>query len=493
MGGAAISLAVLAPRLPALAAGIWGPESPWTHFDFLGGWWLWWAAARPGSELLLQCAPTGILPLKHHFPNPFDAWVFGPLAFAAGPAGARPWLVWNLVQLGHHVANVASAALLTRALGGRPTGALAAAALVAASPVMLHEIAGGRTLPGAVWPGLLALWALRRGAPGWAGLLVGLQGLFYLYTGLLFGVLAAVLLPKPRPSAAGVLRLLLAVVIVWVPYLVWLAPVAAALQPSPPPAGHTALPLAGLVGLPGVPERFRLHPLLLAAGALGLLRLRSSALVAAVAVAGLVAVGPLPSLALDGPLFVSPVAWVQWAVPGLSRMHHPVRAALVLAPLLAAAWGAARWGERARWVVLGGSLVLALGNARTTQLAPTWGAPATPPGAEAARYVAAHATAVVDLTGAGDAALGLQPLHGLPMLEAVRRASPKSPCGALRRRVDGWLAGTRQPGLREDLVAAGYSHLLAIPRREPLPPAVTAALEADLGSPVAPGVYMLVR
>ena len=103
MGAVAVALAVLGPRLPALLDGVWGPESPWTHFDFLGGWWLWWSAAREGDELLMQCAPDGMLPTQHHFPNPFDDWLLGPIAFPGGQVTDRAWLVWNASQLFHNI------------------------------------------------------------------------------------------------------------------------------------------------------------------------------------------------------------------------------------------------------------------------------------------------------------------------------------------------------------------------------------------------------
>ena len=488
VGAVLVALAVLGPRLPLLLEGVWGPEHPWTHFDFLGGWWLWWSAAHPGDELQLQCAPDGLLPLRHHFPNPFDAWLLGPLAFREGQVTDRAWQIWNLSQLAHHVANVCGAALLARSLGARVPGAVAAAALVASSPVMLHEIAGGRTLPGAVWPGLIGLAVLLRGAPGWAGLWIGLQSLFYLYTGALVGLVAVVLRPSPRLST---------VILLAVPYLAWLQPVAARLQGSPPPAGYTALPLAGVLGLDSVPERFRLHPLLVLLGVGGLVRRRSTRLLASAALVALVALGPTPSLSLDGPLFVSPLAWAMWSIPGLSRLHHPVRAALVLVPILAAGWGAAA-GHRslrpaARGLLLALSLVLAVGNAKAVHLAPSWASSVRPAGAAAAHFLSTQTGSVVDLTGAGGAALGLQPLHGRPMLEGVRRAGPKGRCGSLRQRADGWLAGHRQPGLAEALAAVGYRHVLAIERREALTAAARAALEADLGAPVQPGVYEIPR
>jgi hypothetical protein len=119
-----------------------------------------------------------------------------------------------------------------------------------------------------------------------------------------------------------------------------------------------------------------------------------------------------------------------------------------------------------------------------------------PQGASAAAWLRANGSAVVDLTGAGDAALGLQPIHGLPMLEGLRRATRRPDGGGavharLRARADGWLRGERQPGLARDLSTAGFSHVLVVERRSPLAPAAWTAIEADLGPPVTRGVFAL--
>lgn len=461
---------------------MWGPELPWTHFDFLGGWWLWWASAHPGDELALQCWPDGTLPLQHHFPNPFDGWVLGPLAFPDGVPDASSWRWWNAAQLSHHLANVGATGLLARAVGLRWSDAVLAAGLTAASPVMLHEIAGGRTLPGAVWPGLLGLVALLRGRGGLAGLLIGLQGLAYLYTGALFGLVALILRPTWRLASAG---LLLA------PYAIYLAPLLDGLHGRPPPAGFSELPVSGLLGLAEVPERLRVLPGLGVVGFVGLAVARRWRLLAAAVLVLLVALGPGPGWRIDDTLFVSPIAWAQWAIPGLGRMHHPVRAALLLVPLLAV--GAAALTQRApRWAPLA-ALVLLWPQRPVLHLAPSWASPAEPPGREAALWLRAHADAVVDLTGAGDAALGLQPIHGRPMLEGLRREGRRadgtgSVCATLRHRADGWLRGESQPGLAADLAAAGFSHVLVVERRGAVD---RDALEADLGAEVVPGVYAL--
>ncbi len=292
---------LLWPQLGTLGHGLWGPEDPWTHRDFLGAWWLWWSRCQPGDALARQGFPDAPLPLQHSIPNPFDAWLLGPLACAEGTLAPGAFRLWNASQLAHHLLNLGGAALLARALGAGAWASLGGVALVAASPVMLHEIAGGRSLSGAVWPGLFALVALLRGWGLLAGLLLGLQGLAYLYAGALFGLVALIL----RPSWA-----LLAAALPLAPYALWLAPLAGGLHGKAPPAGFTQLPLDGLLGGAGVPERFRLHPLLLLPGLLGLGlgkgkgRLRR--LAAALVVLG-VALGPTRASACTSP--PSPRRW----------------------------------------------------------------------------------------------------------------------------------------------------------------------------------------
>ncbi|RME21570.1 MAG: hypothetical protein D6798_17805, partial [Deltaproteobacteria bacterium] len=302
-GAAAAALGLLHRPLAVFDRVLWGPEHPWSHRDFLGAWWLFWAAAHDGDELAMQSWPDGALPLQHHVPNPFDALLLGPLV------ADQPWpLWWNLMQLSHHLGNVLAATWLCRVLGARASSAFAAGVLVAASPVMLHEIAGGRTLSGVVWPGLVALGLLLRGHTVVAGLLVGIQGLFYVYTGLLVGIVALILRPGPGLFAAFLPML---------PYLGWLLPAWSEAQARPPPAGFSSLPLAGLAGLSSVPERFRLHPALLL-GLPALLVGRRWRLLAATLLVGLVALGPQPTWDLGDPLFVSPLAWVDRLVPPLA-------------------------------------------------------------------------------------------------------------------------------------------------------------------------------
>jgi hypothetical protein len=485
LGAIAVALVLLERPLGAFEAGIWGPENAWHNRDFLGAWWLFWDAATPGDGLALQNWPDGALPLQHHIPNPFDGWLLGPALW-----GLSFPLWWNGMQLAHHLLNVAAAAALARMAGARTGGALAAGALVAATPVMLHEIAGGRTLSGAVWPGLLALAFLLRGRAVVAGLLIGVQGLFYLYTGALFGVVALILRPMPGLAAAA---------LPMAAYAAWLWPLASGLHGKPPPAGFTALPLSGLAGLAEVPERFRLHPALLAGlPGFGLVALRGDRArglrwLAAVALALLVAVGPTPGWGVGESRFTSPLAWLMWAVPGAGRMHHPLRAALLLAPLLAVGVGLLLQRLPPRLGAI--PVVLAFLSRGPLEHAASWGVDPTPPGTEAVAWLAtAPEGAVVDLTGAGDAALGLQPLHGRAMLEGLRRPSPPKRGGGpvaprLRKRADGWLRGERQPGLAEELAQAGFCYVLVVDRREPA--VDRTAVEADLGPPVGPDVYAL--
>lgn len=485
MAAIAVALVLLERPLGTFETGLWGPENAWHNRDFLGAWWLFWDAAKAGDGLALQNWPDGALALQHHIPNPFDGWVLGRLVWG------EPFpLWWNSMQLGHHLLNVAAAAVLARMAGARTGGAIAAGALVAATPVMLHEIAGGRTLSGAVWPGLLGLAFLLRGRGVVAGLLIGLQGLCYLYTGVLFGIIALVLRPLPGLAAAALPMTV---------YAAWLWPLAGGLHGRPPPAGFTSLPFAGLLGLEEIPARFRLHPALLAGlPGFGLVclrgdRARGARWLAAVLLCLVVAVGPEPGWGLSESLFTSPLAWIQWAVPGAGRMHHPLRAALVLVPLLAV--GVALLLQRLPPRLGAIPVVLAFFSRGPVEEAVPFGVEPLPPGMATVAWLAdAPAGAVVDLTGAGDAALGLQPLHGRAMLEGLRRPSPPRRgggpvAGRLRKRVDAWLEGESSPGLAEDLARHGFRYVLVVDRREPA--VDRTAVEAALGTEVGPGVYAL--
>ena len=170
-------------------------------------------------------------------------------------------------------------------------------------------------------------------------------------------------------------------------------------------------------------------------------------------------------------------------------MHHPVRAALVAAPLLAVAGALLldRLPKEAVWLPL---LVGLFCGERMAAAVPSGVAP-RPPGMEAATWLSHHGTAVVDATGSGGPALALAPVHGLPMLEGLRelRPAPNRIGPGLREGVDGWLRGERQPELSGRLSQAGFTHILAVDRGTGLD---LSAMEADLGEPVYPGVYAVV-
>jgi hypothetical protein len=478
--GAALAVAgalfLLQAPIAAFDVALWGPDRPWTHRDWLGAWWLFQSAGDLPGALGRQLHPEGAPALQHHIPNPWDGLLLGPLFARA------PWpRAWNLWQLSLHLGNVAAAVHLGRALGAGAIGAGLGGLLTAASPVMLHEIAGGRSLSGVVAPGLLGLaWQLQ-GRPVRAGLAIGVQGLLYIYTGLVAMGMALILRMD--------LRVLLLSLPLWAAWAAWMRPVLAGLHHRPPPAGFTSLPLEGLIGLPGVPARLRVHPALLGA-ALLLVRGR---LAAAALLAGFVALGPTPGARTDTALVASPLAWLMALVPGLGRMHHPVRAALLLVPVLGAGLGAALAGPGRRRP-LAVALLLGLGLAARgpVEQAAAHAGPRPLPGRGIAEHIreAPDVLAIVDLTGAGGAALGLIPVHQRPTLEGLRRARPPGLAGQLRARVDRWLGGADDPGLWAALRAAGFSHVLAV-EREGEPPVPWSRLRGALGPPAAAGLWAL--
>lgn len=465
----AAALWLLRSPLGQFDTAVWGPEQPWVHRDFLGAWWLFWAAGEPegiGAWLAQQNWPDGGLGLRQHIPNPFDAWLLGPWV---DPTEGAAW--WNRMQLAHHLANVGTATLLARALGGRLLAAAAAGALVAASPVMLHEIAGGRTLSGAVWPGLLALVFLIRDRPVIAGLLVGVQGLCYVYSGLLVGLAALLLRPHPGLFSA---------LLIMGPYLAWLGPAGDALSGRAPPAGYTSMPLAGLLGQASLPPPMRWWPLLwLCLGGLFVRtprsRLRSRTVsrawrpssvrlgLALLLLVG-VALGPSLSWQRTDPGVASPLAWAMWAMPPLSRMHHPVRALLLAIPLLAAVGARARL-PRVVWL---GVFALCLTRAAPMNLAATAEASPTPPGAEAALWLAdaPDVGAIVDLGASLAEPLALQTLHRRPVLTGFRAAGSRrdDTSRALAQALQAWRDGDPSPSLPSQLRSAGYSHAVEIIR-----------------------------
>ena len=454
----------------------WGPDQPWTHRDLLGALWLWHAEASGGVDLWLagQNHPTGAPDIRHHIPNPFDAWVMGPVLRVLG---GSVYVWWGAVQVAHHLANVWATVALARAAGARASGMVAAGLLVAATPVMLHEVAGGRGLSGAVWPGLLGLAVLLRGRAGPAGVLIGVQALCYLYTGALFGVVALVLRPR--------WGLVVGASVVLAPYLAWLSPLLQGLHGRPPPADYSILPLPGLWGSEAVPARLRMAPWVWVGLVAAVVTRRWRwALVTGLAV--VVALGPTPGAKSQAAVVASPLAWLMVWIPGLGRMHHPIRAVLVAVPLLAVAGG--RTWPRVALV----SAALAVAGGAAMQDAAAWGQARSRPGMAAARYIAAHPRgAVVDLTGAGAEALALHIVHGQPMLEGLRKPMGSTTSGRLRARADGWARAEAQPGLREALAAEGFGYVLVVDRSGDLSRDVYTTLANALGPPVYPGVYAL--
>ena len=196
--------ALLRGPISAIAVSPWGPEDPWRNGDLIGAWWLWWAFAeeRAGRAAMEGLAyPDGVEALLGVVPNPLDVWLLSLL----GPPTA---LLWNLNQLGQTSLNLFAAGILARAAGASPLAAAAACALLAASPTMLHELAGGRPATLIVWPGLLSLALLLRGglrAGALAGLFAALQGVAYAWHGLALCLIGLPLARDRRALALGCL------------------------------------------------------------------------------------------------------------------------------------------------------------------------------------------------------------------------------------------------------------------------------------------------
>ncbi|MCB9795300.1 MAG: hypothetical protein H6741_21565 [Alphaproteobacteria bacterium] len=471
--------------LESAARGLWGPEDPWRNGDFVLGWWWWWASAQRGGEALSRVQwPEGMASIAPVVPNPLDMALLGAL----GPPSP---LAWNLAQLGHLLALLASAMLLCRAAGARAWSAGVALSLVAASPVLLHEVAGGRPSNLLIWPALLSLACLWRGGARWgalAGLLAALQAVAYAYHGLALLFLGLPLVRDRRALLAGLVTGLLAVS----PYVLWLTGNLEGLPTDRPAAGYTALPLAGLLGW-GVPERFSLHPALLPAALLGLALARRAAWRWALAalLAGLISLGPELTWDLGEPLAAGPWAWVAWAFPPATRMHHPVRATLLLLPLLALllALGLDRLprGPRLGLGVL--LMVAALLNAPAMDRASSYDRPAAPPYAADAEALPLPEGPVVDLLGMPhQVALSLQPYHRRALLEPLWSRRPEGPLQAGAER----LSRGEDPGAAffRDLDEAGFVGVLVWPRFGE-GEAARELVERYLGEAVAPGVYAL--
>jgi hypothetical protein len=457
---------------------VWGPADPWNNGDFLGAHWLFWSMAQPGDSVAALNWPWGEAALMASFPNPFDAWLLGGLlSGVAWPLG------WNVMMLGHHLLNVVATVVLARAAGVRTLHAAAAGALIASTPLMLHEHALGHTLTAAVWPGLFGLAALLAGRGVLAGIWIGIQGLAYLYTGLAVGLVALVL----RPA-----RGLMVAVLVMVPYLLFLFPQLEVASAGSPPAGFTSLPIDGLWGGAGQ-SMVRLQPLLWLSlfGFIGgrrrphLVRLLVAALVLLFFAIG-------PSVVLhrgETPLFGSPLSWLL-AAPGLSRMHHPIRLGMLAAPLLAVAVAVSLQRRRAVFsLILIGLCGLSW---RVIDNTAAWSQTGDIPGAASARWLRDNATGVVDLGSDSMQALSLQTIHGKPILSGFHpRDRPRPGLDrSVFERVGMWAEGVPQPGLPERLKQLGYSHIVVVDRGPGRTPS-SKAVEAQLGAPVGPGVYAL--
>ena len=474
------AIALLIRPILSMDTGVWGPADPWNNGDFLGAQWLFWAVREPTNPTALLHWPWGEDRLLSAFPNPFDALLIGPWV---GDVQTHIW--WNGMMLGHHLLNIAATVGLARAAGARPVQSAMAGILVAATPIMLHEHAMGHTLTAALWPGLFGLRSLLMSRPKTAGLWIGLQGLAYLYTGLFVGLIALILRPQ---------RGLFTAVIPIIPYAAILAPQLEAATAVPPPDGFTALPLDAFLGRSSQLQ-VRLHPLWILAFA-GLFmgnrstrRLRSRLFWGALALL-FVALGTaiVPARGML-PIITSPTAWLV-TLPGLERMHHPIRLAMLAVPLLAIVTAMALNRRRSVWAV---GVAVACGfNWKTIDNTAAWPAPPEPPGAETARWLAKNADAVVDLGSTHMQAMALQTIHEKPILSGFHPRHRPHPAvdSAVFERVSGWAQGTQQPGLSDHLRRLGYTHVVVIDRGANRTPD-DSALRADLGPPVRPGVFAL--
>ena len=473
-----VAVGLLWRPIQVMNESLWGPADPWTNGDFLGVHWLFWASTQPGNPTALLNYPWGEASILANFPNPFDAWLLGPLV------AQMSFPLWfNLMMLGHHLLNVAATVWFARALDARPLHAIAAGALVAATPVMLHEHTLGHTLTAAVWPGLLGLTALHRGREWVAGFWIAIQGYCYLYTGLAFGLIAVTL--RPRRGLALAVALML-------PYVLVLAPYLEAANAVAPPDGFTALPIDGLLWQAQQPQ-VRMHPVLL----LGLLapwggsrnnqRTRTCLAISA-ALLLLIALGPTWILERgQDPIAQSPIQAL-FQIPGISRMHHPIRMTMLAVPILAVSVAIFLHRRRAIWpfFIIG----LVIPTWKTIDNTVAWPETATPPGQEAAEWLADNATGVVDLGSRSMEALALQTIHQKPILAGFHpRHHPRSGIDdSVFLAVEKWATGQTMPTLPATLKRLGYSHVIVIDRGRPLN---SEAVREQLGPEVAPDVYAL--
>jgi hypothetical protein len=432
---------ILREPITSLDRGLWGAMQPWGNGDFVGNFWCWWREhelQHSGVEWLEATGwPGGGGTLDQLFPNRVDAWLAMPFFELDGW-----WATWNGMALASLVAAVLGVVLCARLAGASRAAAASGALVLALSPTLLHELGWGRMASFQIWPGVLALAATasalgagRRphaiAAAACAGLLLSLQALAYPFHGLAAGSMAATVLAlAPLPWRRRMALLAALALTAGLASLSWLPGQAAdfsALAGAPPPAGYTSLPGAGLLGLPTVPERFRLLPLALPLALLALAHRRARPW----ALAGLVgiglAMGPRILWDLGGSSLPSPVGWLMAASPWIERMHHPVRAApLGLAALAVAAALLLDPSEpRLRWLRVAGLAALwTVGwfGQGATMRSSAWDQPVLPAGVEAARWLAAQGDGPVadPLSGEHRVGLALQPWLRRPMLESLR-------------------------------------------------------------------------
>ncbi|MBK9646332.1 MAG: hypothetical protein IPO67_14460 [Deltaproteobacteria bacterium] len=473
--------ALLRGPISAVAVSPWGPEDPWRNGDLIGGWWLWWAFAeeRAGRAAMGGLAyPDGVEALLGVVPNPLDVWLLSGL----GPPTA---LLWNLNQLGQTSLNLVAAGILARAAGASPLAAAAACALLAASPTMLHELAGGRPATLIVWPGLLSLALLLRGglrAGALAGLFAALQGVAYAWHGLALCLIGLPLARDRRALALGVLVGALAIT----PYAVTLAEHLRALPIDRPAAGYTSAPIAGLFGLGDVPPRVRLHPLLLV-GAIVSASAGAWRFALAATIALLIALGPGLTWAYGEPVMSGPFAWLTYWVEPLRRMHHPARLLSFAGPLLAVclALGLDRLG-RLKPLALALTVLAAGLNHQAMREVVAWGASPTPPYADRALPEGP----AVDVHGMTHrVALSLQPFHRRPLMEPLWFRRPTE--DKVAQEVDRLARGERPaPWLWDALRARGLKTVIVWPRFGE-PDDAARLVEEALGPPVQDGVWAL--
>jgi hypothetical protein len=471
-----VFLFLLSPILPTLGRGLWGPADPWLNGDFNGGWWLWWAASEGlgGTSWTAALAyPDGAVSLARVIPNPVDMMILG----LTGPPTP---LKWNGVQLLHMIGTLWAGVSLARAAGASRWAASVAMCLVAASPVMLHEVAGGRPSTLIVWPGLLALVALLKERPKASGLWAALQAVLYLWHGVALLLVGLVLVKDWKVARKAALWGAAAIF----PYLLWLLWGNSGLPNQAPPDGFTQLPMAGLWGMGAVPERFRLHVLLLP---LSLLALKGHRRWLIAGLWGLaLALGPWPTWSLGESVGAGPLAWLAWALPPLERLHHPVRITLIALPVLgvAAALGLDSF-SKGRWV--GASVVvLVLWNPGAVRRATTYDQSATIPFSD---VVIPGEGPVVDVLGlTGRSALSLQTQHRRPIAEPLLFRRQSDSVGMDLQALS--LGQTPSPALWARLRQQGFAHVLVFDRTGDST-AVREVVRAALGAPVAPGVFAL--